>query len=325
MDYQFEPIQKKNAAYFRSRARDALSGFFWYAVLAFLIAALLGGASGAPTFNFNMENVYNPNGIEDSVALENFLYQLEHLTEVLKTGDISYIFSMYPFLVIVTILALAAIALGILFSIFVASPISVGYLRYNLDLIDGKRQTELGTLFSFFKKSYGKTILVRILYGLIGFACTIPLVILAVLLLWFTRGAILGLLRGELAQIFTLMLVLMLLLVASVLTVALQVVVQYRYYYAAMILAEYPEIGVIDAFRSSASMMRGNKWRLFCLQISFIGWILLAACCTCGIGLFFVMPYMNAANAAFYDEIANRAAAQEAEFPSLDPDDYMTN
>ncbi len=329
MDYQYQPIPVKNASYYRRRARGALKGFFGYALLAFLIAALLGGASGGLTFNFNFEDVYNPDGIESSVALENFSYQLEHFAEVLETGDFSYIVSVYPILSALTIGLLAVIVFLLLFSVFVSSPVAIGYLKYNLDLIDGKRQTELGTLFSFFKRSYGKTILVHILYGLIGFACTIPLAAIAVLLAWFSKGAFLELMRGDLAQIFTLMLAALILLVASILTAVLKVVVQYRYHYASMILAEYPEIGVFDAFRSSASMMRGNKWKLFCLQISFIGWILLVllcACCTCGIGgigMILLMPYMNAANAAFYDEIANRAAAREAEFPSLDPDDYM--
>ena len=108
-------------------------------------------------------------------------------------------------------------------------------------------------------------------------------------------------------------------------TIILSFVVQYRYAMSFLILAEYPEISVIDALRNSASLMRGNKGRLFCLQISFIGWVLLAGCCTCGIGVMFLTPYMSAANAAFYDDIANRAAARETEFPSLDPNDYTVD
>ena len=69
-------------------------------------------------------------------------------------------------------------------------------------------------------------------------------------------------------------------------------------------------------------MMRGNKWKLFCLDISFIGWGLLAVYCTCGIGMIFLMPYIYAARMAFYDDISNRQSAKEVEFPSLNPDDY---
>ena len=53
--------------------------------------------------------------------------------------------------------------------------------------------------------------------------------------------------------------------------------------------------------------LRGNKWRLFCLLFSFIGWSLLV----CGIsfalffvGQLFLCPYQNAALAAFYRDIS---------------------
>ena len=50
-----------------------------------------------------------------------------------------------------------------------------------------------------------------------------------------------------------------------------------------------------------------------------------AVICTCGIGMIFLTPYMQASFAAFYDDITNRAAARETEFPSLNPDDYDPN
>ena len=70
------------------------------------------------------------------------------------------------------------------------------------------------------------------------------------------------------------------------------------------------------------ALMKGNKWRYFCLQFSFTGWLLLS-CCTCGIGFLFVSPYMYAASTAFYNEVSGRDTAKEVEFPSLNPDDYF--
>ena len=70
-------------------------------------------------------------------------------------------------------------------------------------------------------------------------------------------------------------------------------------------------------------MMIGHKWRLFCLEFSFIGWTLLAAIFTFGIGMLWVIPYREAAIAAFYDDLANRSAAKVTEFPSLNFDDYQ--
>ena len=89
-----------------------------------------------------------------------------------------------------------------------------------------------------------------------------------------------------------------------------------------MILAEYPEMRAVDALRNSAMLMKGRKWSFFCLQLSFIGWYLLSAL-TAFVGLIFLMPYIHTVDATYYDEIANRSAAREAEFPSLDPDDYV--
>ena len=69
------------------------------------------------------------------------------------------------------------------------------------------------------------------------------------------------------------------------------------------IMAENPEIDPFEAVKASWNMMKGYKWKLFCLQISFIGWIILCAF-TLGIGTLFLTPYMEAATAAFYKSIS---------------------
>ena len=63
-----------------------------------------------------------------------------------------------------------------------------------------------------------------------------------------------------------------------------------------------PEIGAEEAICRSMEMMRGNKWKLFCLDLSFIGWFLLGIL-TLGIGLLWVEPYWLTARAAFYEEV----------------------
>jgi uncharacterized membrane protein len=54
------------------------------------------------------------------------------------------------------------------------------------------------------------------------------------------------------------------------------VIAFYRYRLAFYILADNPGIGPLEAINISKAMMTGNKWKLFCLDISFIGWGLLA-------------------------------------------------
>lgn len=70
------------------------------------------------------------------------------------------------------------------------------------------------------------------------------------------------------------------------------------------VLIDNPELSANEARIQSMEMMRGNKWRLFCLQISFIGWFFLSIL-TCGILFFWVLPYQQAATAAFYEDVKN--------------------
>ena len=73
----------------------------------------------------------------------------------------------------------------------------------------------------------------------------------------------------------------------------------YRYAMAPYIMAEHPEMGIMEAIEASKQMMDGNKWSLFCLDFSFIGWMILSAC-TFGIGDLFLNPYTHMATAHFY-------------------------
>ncbi|MBM4152672.1 MAG: DUF975 family protein, partial [Kiritimatiellaceae bacterium] len=71
------------------------------------------------------------------------------------------------------------------------------------------------------------------------------------------------------------------------------------------ILAEDPTAGPLDAITRSKEMMRGHKWKYFCLSCRFIGWILLAIC-TLGIGFLWLGPYMQTTFAHFYDDVRPR-------------------
>lgn len=79
----------------------------------------------------------------------------------------------------------------------------------------------------------------------------------------------------------------------------------FEYAIVPYILADDAEISSKDAFKKAKAMMTGNKWRLFKLNFSFIGWVLLSVL-TFGIGAFFLVPYMDAANAEFYVELKKK-------------------
>lgn len=96
------------------------------------------------------------------------------------------------------------------------------------------------------------------------------------------------------------------------------IVKSFSYAMTYYILNDNPEMSANDAITRSREMMDGHKWQLFCLRLSFIGWILLS-CLTFGVLLIVVMPYMQAAEAEFYeklknDELAAKGITAEATF-----------
>ena len=80
------------------------------------------------------------------------------------------------------------------------------------------------------------------------------------------------------------------------------VIASYRYAMVYHVIAENPGITAREALQKSRDIMRFNKWKLFCLHFSFIGWNLLEAI-TLGIAAYWVEPYRHAAVAAFYRDI----------------------
>ncbi|QHI73255.1 DUF975 family protein [Aminipila terrae] len=103
------------------------------------------------------------------------------------------------------------------------------------------------------------------------------------------------------------------------------IIAAYRYSQAFLIMADHPEYGIMQCLSESKRMMIGNKMKFFCLELSFIGWALLASIpmmaisgvitftnpALAGFGslvgsiaYFWLTPYICVAGVAFY-ELAN--------------------
>lgn len=76
----------------------------------------------------------------------------------------------------------------------------------------------------------------------------------------------------------------------------------YSYSMAYYVLADNPEMTAREALKESMRIMDGHKMELFVLHLSFLGWILLSYV-TFGLSLFYVIPYMSATVANFYEGI----------------------
>ena len=153
----------KYAADFRKIARDALSGKWALAVIAGLIASLLGAISAnTPEININLGE--NPN-----VGLEFAGQQIfsssggwnEMLTGIV-VGSAAFI------ILIALVMAVVYFVLG--------SVIGVGYKRFNLDLVDRQEDPAINTMFSYFK-FWKTTAAANLLQGLYVFLWSLLFII----------------------------------------------------------------------------------------------------------------------------------------------------
>lgn len=237
------------AADFRAEARAALKGCWGLAIGIGFLAMVLGGftSMGLPEITLRFE------GGDLQIAFE-ALGQTLHPLDMIAGGTL--------------LVGLGVIiVLGWLVRMLIGMIVTVGYMKFNMDLIDG----EIGgveMLFRYFRQ--WRTMLAA---GLLQ-----AVYIIGWTLLFIIPGIIAG----------------------------------YRYSMTSCILAENPEMGANDAITRSKELMKGNKWRLFCMEISFIGWMILSVF-TCGIGDLWLTPYRAAAHAAFYRELVPLEKGEETE------------
>lgn len=76
----------------------------------------------------------------------------------------------------------------------------------------------------------------------------------------------------------------------------------YAYSLVSYIIADNSDINSKDALKLSEEMMKGNKGKLFVLELSFIGWHLLAIL-TLGILEIWIVPYQQTAITKFLNDV----------------------
>ncbi|MDD3050531.1 MAG: DUF975 family protein [Candidatus Cloacimonetes bacterium] len=91
------------------------------------------------------------------------------------------------------------------------------------------------------------------------------------------------------------------------------VVAAYSYSMTEFVILDNPDLKSDEILTTSAKIMKGNKWRLFMLDLSFIGWILLCFL-TMGIGFLWLAPYMQVARTTFYQDLKMCTKNDESDF-----------
>ncbi len=250
----------KLAKDFRASARDALAGKWMIAVIAALIASLLGGLPSGGSVGFSFSGDFGSIFEEDDTLADGYHGDIasepEDIFEAFE--DMFEGIDMAIFAAVFGVVFIIALVISAVFFVL-GSIVGVGYAKFNLDLIDRKEENSINVLFEYFKH-WKTTVVANLLRELYIFLWS---------LLCFIPGIIAG----------------------------------YTYSLVPYIMAENPELSATEACNRSKELMNGNRWRLFCLEISFFGWSLLAAL-TCGIGYYLLNPYTQAARADFYREIS---------------------
>ena len=85
------------------------------------------------------------------------------------------------------------------------------------------------------------------------------------------------------------------------------IIAAYRYRMAKLFLLDHPDAGVMDSIRASKEMMKGHKWECFVLDLSFIGWWLLASIPYVGYAVsVWTVPYINTTYVLYYMALAGK-------------------
>lgn len=99
----------------------------------------------------------------------------------------------------------------------------------------------------------------------------------------------------------------------SLLFVIPGIVKMYSYAMTYYIKIDNPQMSANQAITESRKIMDGHKMKLFLLDLSFLGWIIVSMF-TFGIGLIWVIPYMQMARLHFYEEIKPKKKAKKSLF-----------
>jgi len=149
------------------------------------------------------------------------------------------------------------------------------------------------------------------LYWVFIFALCLPIVFsYTVILLYFLRGEKENILEDSLYYFkenysratITSILLFVYTFLWSLLFLIPGIIKSYSYAMTMYIADEMPEKSTEESIQLSMKMMYGNKWKLFVLDLSFIGWFLLGIV-TFGLSHLFVHPYWMMSRAAFYEDL----------------------
>ena len=360
----------------KENAKRMLSGYYWVALGASLIFMLLaGGLLGQYRSNTVDVNDYMNeymNGSDYSVsddydfsseedieryfdeyssageaagedAAEEFEKIFEEAFGDIDTSDTDALVSTVFGIVVGAVLL--ALVIRFIYSLLFANPLTVGHNRFYLDARMGNAQ--VGNVFSQLSGGkYGNTVKTMFLYDLKlwlwGLFTVIPIIYFCVSLVnVFSSDNNYSDYYGMYSLVMQLLGSFMLAMLLYCICLIPQIIKRLSYTMVPYLLAENPQMSQKRAFEISVNTMKGEKAHYFGLQLSFIGWYILAGIAggivgqivnkTFGdigsisgesigsivtmIGMVFLYPYVYATYAEFYCCMREKAMAMGTASP----------
>ena len=90
------------------------------------------------------------------------------------------------------------------------------------------------------------------------------------------------------------------------------IIARLRYSMTYYIIADNPDISGGEAIGKSKEMMKGHKWELFVLLLSFFWWYVLCII-TFGLASIYVSPYINAALVNYYERLKSESIIENCQ------------
>ncbi|MGL5642008.1 MAG: DUF975 family protein [Paraclostridium sp.] len=136
-----------------------------------------------------------------------------------------------------------------------------------------------------------KSLLFTIILSLVVFIATFIMIFVA------TAGAA-SFIFSDIAFGGSVVIGLIIILVFTILIVILELSILLTPY----IIIDREDLSTLEAISLSMKMMKGNKWKYFVIELSFIGWGILSIL-TLGIGFLWLSPYISLTQANFYRDL----------------------
>ena len=184
--------------------------------------------------------------------------------------------------------------IGSLASTIISPVLSFGFL---VTMVKLKRDKEISYV-GFFSDGFSSFGKIWAVIGWMIIKLLVPIIILIVSLVIFAIAI------GTSSTILTILGV-----IIYIISIIYVVIKSYLYVLSYYVLLDNENMTGKEAVEESARLMQGHRWSYIWLQFTFIGWIFLAIF-TLGIGYFWLMPYMQFATIAFYENLAGKKSSE---------------